>query len=57
MITEQQRLRDAIFDRLLNDIYSSMPIAEKSARIGEIYELAVTVESLFFPLLSFALFL
>ena len=48
MITEQQRLRDAIFDRLLNDIYSSMPIAEKSARIGEIYELAVTVESLLY---------
>ena len=50
MISEQQRqqLKEAIFDRLLNDIYRSLSIAEKSARIVEFYERAETVESVFY---------
>ena len=46
MISEQQRqqLKEAIFDRLLNDIYRSLTTAEKSARIVELYKLADTIE-------------
>ena len=50
MVAERQRqqLLDAIFDILVNHIYSALAVAEKSSRIGEFYELATTIENVIY---------
>ena len=50
MITEDQRqqLSEAIFDLLVNRIYRSLSIAEKTTRIVELYTLAEAIENVFF---------